>query len=42
MAFRPKYFTFDCHGTLIYFRMHELAYDMYGGQLPPARRIASP
>jgi 2-haloacid dehalogenase len=34
MTFRPKYITFDCYGTLTYFRMHELALDMYDGQLP--------
>jgi 2-haloacid dehalogenase len=37
MNFRPKFITFDCYGTLTYFRMHEVAYDIYGGQLPPAR-----
>jgi len=35
MIFKPKYITFDCYGTLTYFRMHEMAYDMYAGQLPP-------
>ncbi len=35
MTFRPKYITFDCYGTLTYFRMHEMAFDMYAGQLPP-------
>jgi 2-haloacid dehalogenase len=34
MIFRPKYITFDCYGTLTYFRMHEMALDMYEGQLP--------
>jgi 2-haloacid dehalogenase len=34
MTFRPKYITFDCYGTLTYFRMHEMALDMYEGQLP--------
>jgi 2-haloacid dehalogenase len=37
MIFRPKYITFDCYGTLIYFRMHELAYDLYSSQLPRDR-----
>ena len=37
MIFRPKYITFDCYGTLIYFRMHELAYDIYSSQLPRER-----
>jgi 2-haloacid dehalogenase len=35
MTFRPRYITFDCYGTLTYFRMHELAHDMYEDQLPP-------
>jgi 2-haloacid dehalogenase len=34
MTFRPKYITFDCYGTLTYFRMHEVACDIYTGQLP--------
>jgi 2-haloacid dehalogenase len=37
MTFRPKYITFDCYGTLTYFRMHEMALDMYDGQLPNDR-----
>ena len=37
MVFRPKYISFDCYGTLIYFRMHEIAQDMYGDKLEPAR-----
>ena len=37
MIFRPKYITFDCYGTLTYFRMHEVAYEIYAGQLPPER-----
>jgi 2-haloacid dehalogenase len=37
MTFRPKYITFDCYGTLTYFRMHEMAYDMYAGKLEPAQ-----
>ena len=35
MTFRPKYITFDCYGTLTYFPMHQMAYDIYEGQLPP-------
>ena len=35
MIFRPKYITFDCYGTLTYFPMHQMAYDIYGDQLPP-------
>jgi 2-haloacid dehalogenase len=31
--FRPKYVTFDCHGTLINFQMPEAARDLYGRQL---------
>ena len=33
----PKYITFDCYGTLTYFPMHQLAYDIYEGQLPPEK-----
>lgn len=32
-TFRPKYITFDCHGTLIHFQMAEAATDLYGDQL---------
>ena len=32
-TFRPKYITFDCHGTLIHFQMAEAAVDLYGAQL---------
>jgi 2-haloacid dehalogenase len=35
VTFRPKYITFDCYGTLTYFPMHQMAYDIYEGQLPP-------
>ncbi|MDR3517488.1 MAG: haloacid dehalogenase type II [Azospirillaceae bacterium] len=31
--FRPKYVTFDCHGTLINFQMAEAARDLYGARL---------
>jgi 2-haloacid dehalogenase len=31
--FRPKYVTFDCHGTLINFQMAEAARDLYGATL---------
>ncbi len=37
MIFRPKYISFDCYGTLIYFRMHEVAHSIVGDQLPPER-----
>ncbi len=30
---RPKYITFDCHGTLINFQMAEAARDLYGDRL---------
>jgi 2-haloacid dehalogenase len=35
--FRPKYVTFDCHGTLINFQMAEAASDLYGAVLDEAR-----
>ena len=35
--FRPKYVTFDCHGTLINFQMAEAARDLYGSILDEAR-----
>ncbi|HJQ58266.1 MAG TPA: haloacid dehalogenase type II [Vineibacter sp.] len=35
--FRPKYVTFDCHGTLINFEMAEAASDLYGNRLDPPR-----
>jgi 2-haloacid dehalogenase len=31
--FRPKYITFDCYGTLIYFAMADAARDLYGARL---------
>ena len=31
--FRPKYVTFDCHGTLIHFQMAEAARAIYGSRL---------
>lgn len=31
--FRPKYITFDTHGTLIHFQMNESAEALYGSQL---------
>ena len=33
MTFRPKYVTFDCHGTLINFDMAGAARRIYGAQL---------
>ncbi len=32
-TFRPKYISFDCHGTLINFQMAEAARDLYGDRL---------
>jgi len=34
---RPKYVTFDCHGTLIKYEMAEAARDLYGAQLDAAQ-----
>ena len=34
--FRPKYVTFDCHGTLIHYEMAEAARDIYAAQLDSA------
>ena len=31
---RPRYITFDCYGTLIRFRMSEMARDFYADQMP--------
>ncbi|UPG74732.1 haloacid dehalogenase type II (plasmid) [Roseomonas gilardii subsp. gilardii] len=36
-AFRPKYVTFDCHGTLINYQMAEAARALYGEQLDEPR-----
>ncbi|HEY0212412.1 MAG TPA: haloacid dehalogenase type II [Paenirhodobacter sp.] len=33
MTFRPKFITFDCHGTLINYQMAEKATELYGDQL---------
>ena len=33
MTFRPKFITFDCHGTMIYYDMAGAARDFYGEQL---------
>jgi 2-haloacid dehalogenase len=35
--FRPKYVTFDCHGTLINFQMAEAARDLFGHLLEGPR-----
>ncbi|MCB2064571.1 MAG: haloacid dehalogenase type II [Novosphingobium sp.] len=34
MALRPKYITFDCYGTLIYFEMAPAARRIYADRLP--------
>jgi 2-haloacid dehalogenase len=39
-AFRPKYITFDCYGTLIHFEMAEAARGLYGKQLDETRMQA--
>ena len=36
MTFRPKFVTFDCHGTLINYDMAGAARRIYGGQLSEA------
>jgi 2-haloacid dehalogenase len=38
-TFRPKYITFDCHGTLINFQMAEAARDLYGDRLDEAAML---
>jgi 2-haloacid dehalogenase len=35
MTFRPKFITFDCHGTMIFFDMAGAARDHYAHQLAP-------
>ncbi len=37
MAFRPKYITFDCYGTLTRFRMGEMAQTMFADRIPADR-----
>jgi 2-haloacid dehalogenase len=34
-TFRPKYVTFDCYGTLIRFRMGDLAREMFADRIAP-------
>lgn len=36
MALRPKYITFDCYGTLIYFEMAPAARRIYADRVPDA------
>jgi len=35
--FRPKYITFDCYGTLIRFRMGEMARELFADRVAPER-----
>ena len=37
MAFRPKYVTFDCYGTLTRFRMGDMAREMFADRIPAER-----
>ena len=36
-AFRPKYLTFDCYGTLIDFQMSHMTRTMFADRLAPDR-----
>ena len=40
MPFRPKFITFDCHGTMIFFDMAGAARDLYGALLAEPRMAA--
>lgn len=40
MRFRPKFVSFDCHGTMIFFDMASAARDHYAAQLAPAQMAA--
>lgn len=40
MTFRPKFVTFDCHGTMIFFNMAGAARDHYSAQLSPEQMEA--
>ena len=37
MTFRPKYISFDCYGTLIKFRMGDMAREMFADRVPAGR-----
>ena len=37
MAFRPRYVTFDCYGTLTRFRMGDMAREMFADRIEPTR-----
>lgn len=39
-TWRPKFITFDCYGTLIYFEMGPAARRVYGARLSPAQMDA--
>lgn len=34
-TFRPKFITFDCYGTLIYFRMSDMARELFADRIAP-------
>jgi 2-haloacid dehalogenase len=36
-TFKPKYLTFDCYGTLIRFRMSDMAREIFPGRVAPER-----
>lgn len=40
MTFRPKFITFDCHGTMIFFDMGGAARDHYADRLSPEAMAA--
>lgn len=40
MTFRPKFVTFDCHGTMIFFNMAQAARDHYAALLSPEQMTA--
>ena len=40
MAFRPKFISFDCYGTLTRFRMGEMTREIFAGRVPPERMDA--
>jgi 2-haloacid dehalogenase len=37
MAFRPKFISFDCYGTLTRFRMGEMTREIFAGRIPAER-----
>lgn len=39
-AFRPKYITFDCYGTLTWFQMNDMAAQVYADRVPAERMDA--